>query len=291
MSKSNSETIKLSYPLAGKIPFNMTNDLLFHYLLQDTEDSDILKGLISAFYEIPIESIKSVTVENPISYGEEFESKVMVLDIRALLNDDTIINLEMQVNNKHDWPERSLSYLCRCFDNLQSGQGYSHVKGAYHIGFLDFTLFPEEPEFYSTYTIRNTKTNSLYSSKFGITVVNLKQIDKATDEDINNHRNLWASFFKATRWEEIHMLAIKDKFIHMAAVKLYKLGMDKKIRDEIWAREDYLRQEVDFKEHYENEIAKRDKEIASQKEEIASKEAEIAGLAVEIERLRKLVGE
>ena len=32
---------------------------------------------------------------------------------------------------------------------------YLNVKGAAHIGFLDYTLFPEGPEFYATYRLIN----------------------------------------------------------------------------------------------------------------------------------------
>ena len=67
-------------------------------------------------------------------------SKTMVLDVKAILNNNSIVNLEMQVINCGDWPERSLSYLCRCFDNIESGRGYDSVKGAFHIGFLNYTL-------------------------------------------------------------------------------------------------------------------------------------------------------
>ena len=30
----------------------------------------------------------------------------------------------MQVDNEHNWTERSLSYLCRTFDQLYQGQPY-----------------------------------------------------------------------------------------------------------------------------------------------------------------------
>ena len=44
------------------------------------------------------------------------------LDIRVVLNQNTLINLEMQVINEHNWPERSLSYLYREFDQLSSSK-------------------------------------------------------------------------------------------------------------------------------------------------------------------------
>ena len=55
------------------------------------------------------------------------------------------------------WPERSLSYLCRAFNNLNPGEDYHKVKPVIQIGLLDFTLFPEHPEFYATYRFLNKK--------------------------------------------------------------------------------------------------------------------------------------
>jgi hypothetical protein len=58
---------------------------------------------------------------------------------------------------------------------------------------LDYTLFPESPEFYATYRMRNDRTGQLYSGKFSISVVDLKHIDLATTDDQAQHCDLWAS--------------------------------------------------------------------------------------------------
>ena len=254
-------TDKTFFPTEGELPVCMTNDLLFHLLLQEPDASDILKGLISSFQDIEFDEINSVIVQNPISFGETINSKTMVLDVKAILNNNSIVNLEMQVINCGDWPERSLSYLCRCFDNIESGQGYDSVKGAFHIGFLNYTLFPDAPVFFASYEIKNAVTNRLYTSKFGISVVDLTLIDMATDEDKKLHRHLWASFFRAATWEEINMIATQDKNIQLAATKLYQLSEDQRIRDELWARQDAIRQQIDFENYhrrrYEEVEAKR----------------------------------
>ena len=267
------------FPTAGELPICMTNDLLFHLLLQDPDSSDILKGLISSFLDIEFNEINSVVVENPISFGQTLDSKMMVLDVKTILNNNRVVNLELQVLNARNWPERSLSYLCRCFDNIEKGNGYDSVKGAFHIGFLDYTLFPDDPSFFASYKIANTVTNHLYTSKFGISVIDLTLIDMATDEDKRLHRHLWASFFKATTWEEINMLAAQDKNIQQAATKLYELSEDKRVRDEIWAREDAIRCRIDFENYWKREIANRD-------DTIAEKDSIIANLMAEIEQLK-----
>ena len=68
---------------------------------------------------------------------------------------------------------RSLSYLCRTFDDIARGEDYDNSHPVYHIGFLDFTLFKDHPEFYAKYQLRNVKDNYLYTDKFNLFVAEL----------------------------------------------------------------------------------------------------------------------
>lgn len=282
---NKSTSAELAYPAFGELPLRMTNDVLFHHLLQDTNTS-ILKGIISSFLDIPIEDIKSAIVENPISLGDDISSKEMVLDVKTLLNDDKFINLEMQVVNYHNWTDRSLAYLCRCFDNLKIGEDYSNVKAAHHIGFLDFKLFDDITQFFSNYKLREDVTSHLFSSKFSISVVNLTEISTATKEDKAHHRDLWASFFKATTWEEINMLAQQDTAINEAATRMYQLTEDQKFRDQCFAREDRIRCERDRDHYFTTEIQKRDDMLVQKDATIADKDATIADMGSTIATLQ-----
>lgn len=273
----------------GKLPFRMTSDILFKVLMQSSKN--VLKGIVCSYLDLAPETIKSIDISNPISLKEDIAAKEMILDIKAILNDKTIINLEMQVINFNDWTERSLSYLCRCFDNLGPGHGYLHVKSAVHIGFLDYTLFPDHPEFYATYRMINERTGQLYSSKFRISVVDLTKRNLATKEDIAHHRDLWAAFFKATEWGEVMALAEKDKNISEAAVTLRKLSDDELFKMRYEAREDMLRQEWDMQYYYTNQINEKDAELAKQASELANQAAKLADKDTELADKDKIIEE
>lgn len=104
-----------------------------------------------------MDEVHSVVILNPIVLGEHIDNKDFILDIRCLLNDDTMINLE-------------------------SGQDYNQAKAAIQIGILDFTLFAEEPEFYAAYMMSNIKNHRIYSSKLRLSVLDLTHIELATRE-------------------------------------------------------------------------------------------------------------
>ena len=93
----------------GEIPISMTNDFLFCTMLE--KNNAVLKSLICALLHLPPEELQTAEIRNPISSGHTKEDKTIILDVKVLLNQNTILNLELQVMNEHNWPERSIYYL------------------------------------------------------------------------------------------------------------------------------------------------------------------------------------
>ena len=240
----------------GKIDYQMTNDYMFHAALQ--KNPKVLKSLICSLLRLRLQEIRSIQIINPIILGEAVDEKTFILDINIVLNDNTLINLEMQVENLYNWEERSLSYLCCTFDQLQKGEEYSSAKPVIHISFLDFTPFPEYPEFYASYKFMNEKKHHIYSDKLTLRVVDLRQIELATAEDQASGLEHWARLFKASTWEEIRMIAKKDENLLEATETLYTLNADELVRRQCEARADYYR--------LHNSINRRMEELLLEKE-------------------------
>ena len=262
---SNSE--KSFQNATGPLAYNMTNDYMFRAVLQ--QNNKVLRGLICSLLHLTEEEVVSVSITNPIILGEALESKEFRLDINVVLNDHTLINLEMQVVNYCNWLDRSVSYLCRSYDRLQRGQEYNAARPVIHIGFLDYTLFPDTPEFYATYKLLNVKNHHIYSDNLVLSVIDLTQINLATTEDKVWQTDYWASLFKATTWEEIKMLAQKNDYLNEASNTIFRLSADEEIQKRCRDREDYY-QDI---RTYEHIIAEKDAVIAAT---IADKDAIIA---------------
>ena len=263
----------------GVIQYNMTNDYMFRYILQ--KNTKVLKGLICSLLHLQPKQIKSIEITNPIDLSEDIDGKDFVLDINVLLNDDTQINLEMQVENKHNWTDRSLSYLCRSFDQLYRGQEYEEALPVIHIGFLDYTLFPDVPEFYATNMLMNTKNHRIYNDKFKLSVVDLSQIELATEEDKAYHIDFWARLFKAKTWEDIKMLAEKNEYLQEAAQSVYMANAEEIVRQKCRAREEAERHERTMK----RDMNKLKEENAAMKEENAAMKEQYAAMATRIAEL------
>ena len=147
----------------------------------------------------------------------------------------------MQVANLGNWPERSLTYLCRMFDQLKTGEDYINVKKTVHISIMDFTPndFPEV--LYSEYFLYNLQTGHKYSDKFAIYMLQLNQLGNPKDERDIPEIYYWAQLFKAKTWEEIQMLAEKNECIKQSIATLQELTADEKARMQMEARERYRR--------------------------------------------------
>lgn len=221
----------------GKVRYRLTNDYLFRAVMQ--RNKKVLIGLLSALLHLKPEDIESIEITNPIVLGEEIDEKTFVLDIKIILNQSIIINIEMQVADYQDWVERSLVYLCRAFDQPVRGGAYLDIKETIHISILAFTLFPECPEFYAKYQMMNVKNHHVYSDKFRLYVLDLSQTELATEEDRENTLYQWAKLFKAQTWEEIKMLAKENEYIEEAAMTMFDVSAEENIRLQCEARQRY----------------------------------------------------
>ena len=105
------------------------------------------------------------------------------------------VDLEVQVNNEGDYPERVLLYWAKDFSSsLAAGQSYSALPRTIVISLVDFRLF-DCPEYHSFFQIFETTRHTLLSDKMGLYFFKLPKLPKEIDE--NDMLLLWLSLFKA----------------------------------------------------------------------------------------------
>ena len=139
------------------------------------------------------------------------------------------------------------------------------MKPVQHIGILDFDIAGFPPEFYSEYMLMNVKNHAVYTGKFVLNVLNLKQLEIATEEDRLWEIDYWAKLFKATTWEELKMLAEKDDTMCSAAKSMYEIFAEQEAQLELEARQRYINKEKRYEE-MKVELAKNKAELAEQEE-------------------------
>ena len=85
------------FPKSGKLDFPFTNDGFVKFLMQ--RNPAALRSLICGVLRIDPSDVREMVLENPILIGKGNTEKEFILDLKVRLNNDTVINIEMQVNN------------------------------------------------------------------------------------------------------------------------------------------------------------------------------------------------
>ena len=91
----------------GKIEYNLQNDMMFHYVMQESKEA--LKGLVCALKGISPAEVQAIHVENPIELNSS--GKETVMDIKLTLNTNEIMNIELQMYFEPEW---LLALSCIC---------------------------------------------------------------------------------------------------------------------------------------------------------------------------------
>lgn len=283
----------LEQSMHGEMQYTLMNDFLAKYTLQN--DLYALAGLLSALLNLELNEITDINILNPVELNEAIDDKKCILDVKLELNHSTIINIEIQSVYQSFWPERSLTYLCRMFDHLKEGQGYSDLKPCIQIGILENDIFKSDDsrytgDFYSEYQILHMKKHTGYCGKFKICVLSLNHLGEVPENERKNHNGLyyWAKLFTVKSWEELKMIASEDSRMASYVTTVRKLSAEEKVAQACEARRRYSNDIATYEEEkrlakqeaqeakQEAEEAKRREEKAEQKAEEAKQEAEEA---------------
>lgn len=60
-----------------------------------------------------------------------------------------------------------------------------------------FQAFPDHPSFFSEYLLSDTKSGQIFTRNYSLRVLELNQLEKATEEEKSSELYQWAQLFKA----------------------------------------------------------------------------------------------
>ena len=85
-------------------------DVMFKKLFASEENKRLLMSLIASLLSMEVESIKSIEVLNGEILPDERGEKFGRLDLLLIMNDETKINIELQIKIQDDYADRSTFY-------------------------------------------------------------------------------------------------------------------------------------------------------------------------------------
>jgi len=242
-----------------------TNDYIFKKIFGTQKNSDLLKSFLKAL--LPDLKIDKVKIDQDVFLeNEDITKKYSRLDIKATLEDNTIIDIEMQVQRYYDTVERALYYTAGLLHNsMHLNDEYNQVSKVICIWILDFDLFDKGP-YHEIGKIKRDYENIILTDKLEIHFIQLPKF-RAKFKKISSVLDEWLTFISFKDKEELKM--IKTKEVKKAEEEFEYLTGEAAER-----RRAEMREEAEWEERYFKQvICKRvAKEAAEEGEKRGKKE-------------------
>ncbi|MCL2067079.1 MAG: Rpn family recombination-promoting nuclease/putative transposase [Treponema sp.] len=186
---------------------NPLNDFLFCKVMGEKGSEVQLLGFLNAVLgRTGNNRLASVEIiENKILSAEVIGDKSSILDVRAVLEDRTKVNIEVQLRNLHNMDKRSLFYWSKEFSkSLKSGQDYGELPTTIAINIVNFE-FLDAKNFHTVFHLREDKESALIlTDVLEIHFIDMVKWRRLGSKDIRNdplHR--WLTWFDKSSSPEL----------------------------------------------------------------------------------------
>jgi predicted transposase/invertase (TIGR01784 family) len=252
----------------SRLKYTFTNDTLFKMLF--VRNPELLKRLVAALLGIPLGSIGEFAVTNPEMPPDMIGDKFCRLDINMTVNGQ-IVDLEIQVANEGNYPERSLYYWSREFSStLSVGETYKGLPRVVVISILGFNLF-DCLQFHTEFEVLEKTLVFPLTDKLSLHYFELPKLPAEIDPE--KEERLWLSLFSAETEQDLMRLEALNVPVMSQAIGAYR---------SVTATREFVSMERARAEAVLNKAAAlaaaARKEAEKWKTAIATKDAEIARL-------------
>ena len=165
----------------GSGPALIHSTIVFSSMYSDARrGKSSLIALLNAFLHEELGyTIKDLNYLNSESLGVVDFGKKIFFDIACTLDNGAVVNIEVQVLNNKNFAERITLYLARLLiGTLQKGKKYSDLKPTISLSILDFNLFQDDKETFSSFGICNLKNNKRLTKLISLNFVELRKFEK-----------------------------------------------------------------------------------------------------------------
>ena len=207
---------------------NLTNDFVFKKVFGKKGNESILKDLLEAILKM---KIKKIELQAEVELERELiDDKTGVLDIEATIDDNTIIDIEMQMRNQYNMKERSLFYWAGLYyTGLKKKEEYKENKRAITINIVNFDMFKEGP-YHEKIELRREYKNILLTNKLEIHFIQLSKFLKEGQEEKDKKMWQWLTFICNKNRKEVERVMKENKEIEKANEELEYLTGDDAVR-------------------------------------------------------------
>jgi predicted transposase/invertase (TIGR01784 family) len=264
----------------AKLEYTFTYDVLFKMLF--TRYPELLKRLVAAMLGMAAGGMAEFNITNPEIPPENLGDKFCRLDVNMVVNGQRV-NLEVQVADEGDYPERSLYYWAREYSSaLQEGMGYIELPRVIIISIVAFRMFGCA-ECHSVFHLLEARRHERLSDRMEMHFFEICKLPESVNAE--DELELMLSLFRAKTEEDLKQLEALEVPIVTQAIAAYRdIVVSPEFREFERLRADARHNEASALLH----AAKAERE--KWQGVVAGKDAEIAGNRAEIARLRAMLG-
>ena len=279
--ESMENTTSLNKPKPKKL--TLKNDVIFQAFFSRKGNEKYLIDFLNALLKI---NIIKIDIREEVNLEKLSKSeKGGRLDLLATLNDDTIVNIEMQMENSGNILQRNEVYQSKIMSReSRAGVEYEDTKQIISVFILNYNLFGFEEYMQKTVTVLEEHRDYCIDKSIQTYYIQLPKFRKI-NPDMNNKLNQWLVFIDGEDWGKIKMAEKNNKILKEAEKEVNYLTGDAETR-----RLAELREKWDFDWNWSMGYAKKEGREEGRKEgkkEMLKKQKETAkkllkmGLSIE----------
>ena len=223
---------------------SIKSDIAFKFVF-GREKKECKKALIKLLDAILNIDIKEVTYMNPINVKNYQDDKETEFDIKATLDDGSIIDVEIQVEPHANFKRRLVYYGSELMGHsMQSGDSYSKLKKCIVISILNFNLIDEKEteEFHNTFVFKEKDRNFMLTDILSIVTLEMTKLKEKPIRQMTDVER-WLNYIKYVGNPEYKALTDEiveeSEGIRMANELLKEVSSDQEMREAILSREHY----------------------------------------------------
>jgi predicted transposase/invertase (TIGR01784 family) len=200
-----------------KLKYTFMNDTLFKMLF--VKYPSLLKRLVAELLGIRIESIGQFNITNPEMPPESMGDKFCRLDINMVVDGERV-DLEIQVDDEGDYPERSLYYWAHEYSTaLVEGKDYKGIPRTVIISIVAFKMF-DCKDYHSEYQALEVTRHTKLTDKQCLHYFELPKLPVVVNAD--DELKLWLMLFRAKTEEEMNKIEALGVPVMEEAIEAYR---------------------------------------------------------------------
>ena len=219
-------------------------DVVFHALFRE-ENNKLTEALISDILGEKVKITEYLDRHLDINSADE---KLGIMDLKVILEDGSICNIEIQLKRQKYQNDRFLYYWADAYSSqLKKGDEYSKLNRTISIIILDHEIaeLNNFNELDVKWQIRDNKTHTnLLTDKFEIVIIEIPKAKRLYIQNSYDKISQWMLFFDNPNSKEVSHIMNENNYIKKATEELKQVSGDYEIRRIAELREKAIRDEA-----------------------------------------------